>query len=110
MTLPISQTTALGIGGEGSALPRLKPRIGLVDDVDDALAAHELAVAVTRLERLERASDLHALISGARTMASGGFVGSARIYGKGVAKSMSRRTSLRTSLVSHVCIPDLKHP
>src|SRR3954469_22691533 len=63
MTLPISQTTALGIGGEGSALPRLKPRIGLVDDVDAALAAHELAVAVTRLERLERASDLHDRVS-----------------------------------------------
>src|SRR5262249_49863225 len=44
---------------EGSALLGFEARVGLVDDVDPALAAHELAVAVTRLERLERASDLH---------------------------------------------------
>src|SRR3954468_9555986 len=73
MTLPTSQTTPLiGTGGAGageaSALLGFEARVRLVDDVDHALAAHELAVAVTRLERLERASDLHDLISDARTM------------------------------------------
>ena len=38
---------------------RLEARIGLVDDIDDALAAHDLAIAVTTLERLERAADFH---------------------------------------------------
>ena len=47
----------------GSALLGFEARVGLVDDVDPALAAHELAVAVTRLERLERASDLHGTVS-----------------------------------------------
>ena len=75
MTLPTSQMTAFGagIGAEASALLGFEARVGLVDDVDDALAAHELAVAVTRLERLERASDLHDLISGARTVGVRGF-------------------------------------
>src|SRR5438445_13639308 len=68
MTLPTSQMTALGPDtGEGvspakaSALLGFEARVRLVDDVDDAFAAHELAVAVARLERLERASDLHDL-------------------------------------------------
>src|ERR1700732_906120 len=66
MTLPTSQTTSLGqttvVGvciGEASALLGFEARVRLVDDVDDALAAHELAIPVTGLERLERASDLH---------------------------------------------------
>ena len=49
--------------GGRSALADLVARVGLVDDVDPALAAHELAVAVARLERLEGASDLHDLTS-----------------------------------------------
>src|SRR5258708_28179526 len=63
MTLPTSQMTAFGIRGpaKASALLGFEARVRLVDDVDDALAAHQLAVAVTRLERLERASDLHDL-------------------------------------------------
>src|ERR1700754_4869149 len=68
MTLPMSQITARGIRASGkrtSALLGFEARVGLVDHVDAALAAHELAVAVTRLERLERASDLHGPISGA---------------------------------------------
>src|SRR5437870_12273516 len=62
MTLPTSQMTTVGrltALGAGSALLGFEARVGLVDDVDPALAAHELAVAVTRLQRLERASDLH---------------------------------------------------
>ena len=47
----------------GLALLGLEARVRLVDDVDDALAAHELAVAVTRLQRLQRASDLHGTVS-----------------------------------------------
>jgi len=43
------------------ALLGLETGVGLIDDVDHALTAHQLAVAVTRLERLERASDLHDL-------------------------------------------------
>jgi len=43
--------------------------VGLVDHIDPALAAHELAVAVPRLQRLERASDLHNVFSfGSRTV------------------------------------------
>src|SRR5690606_2383534 len=41
------------------ALLRLEARVRLVDHIDDALAAHDLAVAVATLERLERAADLH---------------------------------------------------
>src|SRR5450830_1035689 len=41
------------------ALLRLEARVGLVDDEDDALATHDLAVAVAGLQRLERATDLH---------------------------------------------------
>jgi hypothetical protein len=47
----------------GLALLGLEARVRLVDDVDDALAAHELAVAVTRLQRLQRASNLHGTVS-----------------------------------------------
>src|ERR1700744_3629642 len=83
MTLPTSHTTTFGQTtrdgrdiGRASALLGFEARVGLVDDIDPALAAHELAVAVTRLERLERASDLHRTtrdLSRARTKASGGF-------------------------------------
>src|SRR3989344_2460632 len=45
--------------GKTLALLRLEARVGLVDHIDLALAAHDLAVAVTGLERLERAADLH---------------------------------------------------
>src|ERR1700744_4663206 len=65
MTLPTSHTTTFGQTtrdgrdiGRASALLGFEARVGLVDDVDPALAAHELAVAVTRLERLKRASRL----------------------------------------------------
>src|SRR3954453_18472227 len=100
MTLPTSQMTApiLWEGsadiGRTSALLGFEARVGLVDDVDDALAAHELAVAVTRLERLERASDLHRTtrnLSRARTKGVRGFHKSGRIYGSRAAKSTSRR-------------------
>src|SRR5712671_767760 len=41
------------------ALAGLEARIGLVDDVDAALAAHDAAVLVALLERLQRIGDLH---------------------------------------------------
>src|SRR5262249_51805258 len=41
------------------ALTRLEARVGLVDDVDAALAAHDAAVLVARLHRLQRMADLH---------------------------------------------------
>ncbi len=41
------------------ALTSLKARSSLIDDVNAALAANELAVTMTGLERLERILDLH---------------------------------------------------
>lgn len=41
------------------ALPRLEAWIGLVDDVDAALAAHHAVFAVTALQRLHRVFNLH---------------------------------------------------
>ena len=49
--------------GWGSALAGLEPRLGLVDDIDSALAAHNAAIAVTLLERAKRVPDLHGLLS-----------------------------------------------
>src|SRR5690606_2355405 len=43
----------------GLALTSLVARVGLVDDVNAALAANQTIVAVTALERLERVLDLH---------------------------------------------------
>src|SRR6266481_5678978 len=42
-----------------SALAGLEARVGLVDDVDAALAAHDAAVLVAGLHGLERMADLH---------------------------------------------------
>ena len=42
-----------------SALTGLETRVGLVDDVDAAFAAHDLAIAVAALERAERIANLH---------------------------------------------------
>src|SRR5579863_1759523 len=47
-----------------SALPGLKARIGLVDDVDPTSAPHDLAVLVTLLQRLQRVGDFHDSDSG----------------------------------------------
>jgi hypothetical protein len=44
---------------QNSALARLEALLDLVDDVDAALAAHELVVAMTETQRLERIADLH---------------------------------------------------
>ena len=41
------------------ALLGLEAWIGLVDDVDDTLAAYDLAITMAALERLERAADFH---------------------------------------------------
>ena len=43
----------------GLALTGLEARVGLVDHVEAALAAHDLAIAVTVLERPERAANFH---------------------------------------------------
>src|SRR6185437_13361554 len=40
-------------------LARLEARVGLVDDVDAALAAHDAAVLVAQLHGLQRMTDLH---------------------------------------------------
>src|SRR5436190_4421166 len=42
-----------------SALARLEARVGLVDDVNAALAAHDAAILVAQLHRLEGMTDLH---------------------------------------------------
>src|SRR3954470_2937917 len=44
-----------------SALARLEAAVGLVDDVGAAPATDHAAVAVARLEGLERVADLHGL-------------------------------------------------
>jgi hypothetical protein len=43
----------------GSALSRLVPRIGLIDDVDPSLTADNPAPLVALLQCLERIDDLH---------------------------------------------------
>src|SRR5437667_128948 len=43
----------------GSALTRLEAAIGLVDDVNAPLSAHQPVVAVTRAQRFQRIPDLH---------------------------------------------------
>src|SRR4051812_21037512 len=47
----------------GSALARLVALLGLVDDVDPPLAAHDLVVAVAPAQRLQRVADLHGALS-----------------------------------------------
>src|SRR6185312_8050162 len=42
-----------------SALPRLEPAVGLVDDVDPALAPHEAVVAVAADQGFQRVTDFH---------------------------------------------------
>jgi hypothetical protein len=41
------------------ALTRLEARVGLVDDVNPALAAHQLVVAVALDQGLERIANFH---------------------------------------------------
>ena len=55
----------------GSALTSLEAAVGLVDHVDAALAAHDLAVAVPALERAERIANLHRFFSITRLAAAG---------------------------------------
>jgi hypothetical protein len=42
-----------------SALPRLEPAVGLIDDVDAALAAHQAIVAVAAEQRFQRVTNFH---------------------------------------------------
>jgi hypothetical protein len=44
---------------EKLSLTRFIAGIGLVDHIDAALAAHDLAIGVALLERLERVGDFH---------------------------------------------------
>src|SRR6266481_3870813 len=78
-----SSTAASGAGifiGEfpalaktGSALARLIPGVGLVDDVGAPLAAHDAAVLVALFQRFQRIDDLHAHVLGeGRKIGSGG--------------------------------------
>ena len=55
----------LGPGSPKSALTSLKTTLGLVDDVDAALAAHNAAVPVALLQRAERVLDFHRSSPGA---------------------------------------------
>jgi hypothetical protein len=43
------------------ALPRLKPALGLVDDIDPALAADEAVIAMATAQGLQRITDFHGL-------------------------------------------------
>jgi hypothetical protein len=47
--------------GRKSALTRLEARIGLVDDVNAALATDNTVVAMAATQRLQRIADLHGL-------------------------------------------------
>ena len=61
---------SLVIAGEsGSALTGLVPLLRLVDHIDAALAAHDLAIAMTRLERAERVRNLHLISPSQRVCA-----------------------------------------
>src|SRR6478609_4803753 len=60
------------------ALARLEARIGLVDHVNAALAAHDAAVLVAQLHRLERMTDLHGPYSTKSPGRAGGNSESAR--------------------------------
>src|SRR4051812_13465088 len=51
----------LAMTASPSALARLEAAVGLVDDVGAAPAADHAAVAVARLEGLQRIADLHGL-------------------------------------------------
>ena len=55
------------INKENSALTRFEAFLGLVDDIDAAFAANDLAIAVPVLQGTQRISDLHGqlLLSGA---------------------------------------------
>lgn len=53
----------------GSALTGFVALLGLVDHVDPALTAHNLTVAVTRLQRTQRVFDLHGHLHIAATCA-----------------------------------------
>jgi hypothetical protein len=44
------------------ALARFETRVLLIDEIDTALAAHDLAVLIARLRGLERIADFHRLI------------------------------------------------
>src|SRR5262249_51893968 len=55
-----SSIKALRAIWRGSALARLIPRIGLIDDKDAPLAPYDAAVLVAFLQRLQRIDDLHA--------------------------------------------------
>ena len=53
-----------------SALAGLEAAVGLVDHVNAALAAHDLAVAVPALERAERVANLHRFSPSSRRVAA----------------------------------------
>ena len=57
-----------------SALLGLEARVGLVDDVNAALAAHDFAVAVAALQRLERGTDFHGANAGMSAVAGAGHI------------------------------------
>jgi len=56
----------LELGGGGAvralALARLEARVGFVNDVDAALAAHDLAIRVAGFERLDGGGDFHSWV------------------------------------------------
>ena len=64
-------------------LASLEARVGLVDHVNAALAAHDAAVLVTELHRLERMTDLHGPYSTKNPGRAGANSESARKIGAG---------------------------
>jgi hypothetical protein len=45
--------------GRKSALPRFEAPVGLVDDIDPALAPHQAVVPVPPKQRFQRVTDFH---------------------------------------------------
>jgi hypothetical protein len=84
------------LGGAGnpqkngrSALLGLEARVGLVDHIDPALAAHDFAVAMAALQRFQRGADFH--------RAANGCLGDDLSYGS--AGTYRGLQSLSTSLI-----------
>ena len=82
------------------ALARLEARVGLVDHVNATLAAHDAAVLVTLLERLQGINDLHARsrdlegVQRARNLRAGSVdvnVASRNSWNSGTTGSMSHK-------------------
>jgi hypothetical protein len=61
---PVKNAAEMGSGRDRpkSALARLEATMGLIDDVDAALAAHDAIVAMPAAQRFQRIADFHRAI------------------------------------------------